>query len=224
MRQGAFQVVSRVLVRPVRRRRRRVGGLAIVVAAGVAAGAGVAGCSQPAEPPTVEVSEVARPPAEPSPSATPEQTPEPVTEPVPPPEMERGDEAGAIAAAEYVLSVFEYTFASGDTEVWEAISADDCPFCASVTEDVSTVYDDGGRFVGSDVVAKPPRFLVYDATLGVYAVEVEYRVEPGQQLSSDGAVVEEVPPEDGYLILDLAPTTTGWRLLNIATADSPFAS
>nr|WP_297430585.1 DUF6318 family protein [uncultured Actinotalea sp.] len=220
MRQGAFQGVARGRVRGGRRRRR---GLALALAVAVGAGAGVGGCSSQAEssPPVVEEPRPTASPAPPEP--TPTQTPEPVAEPVPPPAMEQADEAGALAAAEYVLAVFEYTFASGDTEAWDELSADDCPFCVSVTEDVSTVYSGGGRFIGSEVLAQEPRVLAYDSTLGVYAIEVAYRVAPGQQLSGGGMVVEEVPPEDGFLILDLAPTTGGWRLLNIATSDTRFA-
>jgi hypothetical protein len=218
MRQGAFQVVSRVLVRPVRRRRRRVGGLAIVVA-GVAAGAGAAGCSQPAEPPTVEVSEVARPPAEPSPSATPEQTPEPVTEPVPPPEMERGDEVGAIAAAEYFMRLSEYAFLTGDLATWNAISTTDCGYCRNVDEAVRDAYASGGYYTGGALDVRNGRISGSDPAIGVYAVVLDYDAAPAVLHDEGGGAVEDVPAGTGAFLVEVIPADAGWRLIEAGTTE-----
>src|SRR5699024_10520245 len=59
---------------------------------------------------------------------------------VPPPprpaDMARDDEAGAVAAAMYFLSLFAYGAATGDVAEWDTMSASGCLGCAGFREEM----------------------------------------------------------------------------------------
>lgn len=217
MRQGAFQGFSRGR-RGAGGRRRRAAGLALTVALGTAAG----GCAPQVEPlPTVEEDE--RPPR---PTATPSETPaptasaEPVAEPVPPPEMERGDEAGAIAAAEYFMELSEYAFLTGDLTTWNAISTTDCGYCRNVDDAVRDAYASGGYYTGGALELQNGRISGVDPDIGVYAVVLDYEAEPAVLHADDGAAVEDVPAGVGAFVVEVVPTDAGWRLIEAGTTES----
>lgn len=219
MRQGAFQGFSRGR-RGAGRRRRRAAGLALVVALGTAVG----GCAPQVEPlPTVEEDE--RPPR---PTATPTETPaptptasaEPVAEPVPPPEMERGDEAGAIAAAEYFMELSEYAFLTGDLTTWNAISTTDCGYCRNVDDAVRDAYASGGYYTGGALELQNGRISGVEPDIGVYAVVLDYEAEPAVLHADDGVAVEDVPAGAGAFVVEVVPTDAGWRLIEAGTTES----
>lgn len=210
---------SSVLVRAVRRRRRRADRLPVLVAVGAVVGLSLVGCSQPAQQAPTPTAEASASPAEPSPTPTPEPTPEPVTEPVPPPEMERGDEAGAIAAAEYFMRLSEYAFLTGDLSTWNEISTTDCGYCRNVSEAVSDVYGSGGYYTGGALELTGGAVNAFDSEISVYAIVFTYAAADASAHDSDGAVVETVPAGGGAFLIEVIPTDTGWRLIEAGTTE-----
>ncbi len=61
-----------------------------------------------------------------------------------PAEMDRADEVGADAAAQYFLELYLYAYLTGDLTEWNAMSLEECEFCASVASDVESLTVDGG--------------------------------------------------------------------------------
>ncbi|WP_341358559.1 DUF6318 family protein [Georgenia sp. M64] len=102
------------------------------------------------EAPSVEPSSAAPEPTTTAPSAE-------VEKPVPPEAMRRDDVAGAEAAAQYFLKLYQYAYASGSTAEIRAMSDPECDFCTDVVSDVEELYGAGGSAEGGD-------FSVLDAT------------------------------------------------------------
>lgn len=108
-----------------------------------------------------------------------------------PPEMEADDATGAAAATWYFLELYDYTRASGDTALWEAMVTDDCGWCATVVDQVDQVYADGGYITGEG--------LSYDISLAEvelpsenphYVVRLDATEAPFQIVRGDGSVVD----------------------------------
>ncbi|KGM10968.1 hypothetical protein N868_12895 [Cellulomonas carbonis T26] len=179
--------------------------------------AGVVGCSgEPAGEPTPRWT------VNPSPSvpeATPTPTEEPITAPERPAEMERMDEVGAVAAAEYFLAVEEYVFRTGDLQQWDKISLADCGFCQNKRDAAVRVYGSGGRYVGAETTTGEPAVVGHDPALNGYAVEIEYSAGPGQELDAAGEVVADLAVGHGFLVLDVMPVNGEWGLLSVAGSE-----
>nr|WP_255347118.1 DUF6318 family protein [Cellulomonas sp. KRMCY2] len=171
----------------------------------------VGGCA--ADPAPSPVPPASTAPATPSTEPTPDPAVEAASVPERPAEMERVDEIGAAAAADYFLSLYQYALTSGDLTEWDAVSAQDCSFCINVRSDVTAVYAAGGHYAGGELSSSTARVVGYEETLGVYAVEFEFSVAASTQVGSDGSVVREIPAESGFLILDVLPAAEGWVLL-----------
>ncbi|MBO1751478.1 hypothetical protein J4G33_06635 [Actinotalea sp. BY-33] len=198
--------------RPVRGGRRAASWLA----GAAVLGALLTGCSE-AEP------EPSPPPVTATPAPTPSETPEELAAPERPAEMERTDEVGAMAAAEYFMELFAYVMATGDLEEWDRVSGQTCSFCANVREDVDATYSEGGRIVGGGVEVSSIEVLLFEETLVAFAVEAQYRVAAGAEEDADGTVVRELPEESGWIVLDLAEGVRGWQILEGSTHDESQA-
>lgn len=58
--------------------------------------------------------------------------------------MSENSPEGAVAAAEYFISLYPYVYATGDLAEWDAMSEDRCVFCTSVHDNVTELHDGGG--------------------------------------------------------------------------------
>ena len=69
----------------------------------------------------------------------------PVTDKAPdkPAEMNKGDEAGAAAAARYYLKAYSYAWNTGDTGPLQSISDENCQFCKSESSRIDEFYAHG---------------------------------------------------------------------------------
>ncbi|GEL99933.1 DUF6318 family protein [Cellulomonas terrae] len=145
----------------------------------------VAGCtgsgSEPAEstaPPVVEVTQ------------TPTPTPTPVVKPEPPDAMGEPTTDGAIAAATYFLSLYDYAFASGDAGPLMEMSAETCDLCAYVQESVVAMTSEGRSSVGH-----PARVLTSESTEirpdEWFSALLRVEQAATQELDADGKVVAE---------------------------------
>jgi len=158
-------------------------------------------------------------------SATPSPTPTAtaLAEPTKPPEMERNDEVGAIAAAEYFMELYNYVIQTGDLGPWDAAADRNCGFCSNVSSDLRPVYAEGGKYLGGLVTITSTRLVGFDETLRVHAVEVTYEESESRVLDSDEEVVKHTDARSGWLVLDVGASPDGWRLLTGDARDEPVA-
>ncbi|MDT0166469.1 DUF6318 family protein [Actinotalea sp. AC32] len=210
--------MKRTQVRPhAGARRRRGAPIALVVAVGAA----VVGCTgEPGGEPTPTWT------VNPSPSvpeATPTPTQEPITAPERPAEMDRMDEIGAVAAAEYFLELQEYAVRTGDLAEWRQVSRPDCEFCRGMSESVQRVYDGGGAYTGRAFTAGDARVIGHDEVLGVFAVEAEFVAAPGHEVDAAGAPVVDIPLEDGFMTLDVLIVDGEWSLLGVVVTEGSLS-
>ena len=61
-----------------------------------------------------------------------------------PAKMSENSPEGAVAAAEYFVSLYPYVYATGDLTEWDAMSEDGCVFCGSVHDNVTELHESGG--------------------------------------------------------------------------------
>jgi hypothetical protein len=163
------------------------------------------------------------PPPAPTAEAVVEEEPQILAPPERPAEMDRVDEVGAVAAAEYFLELSSYVFATGDLEEWKRISADNCGFCASVRQDIEEVYGAGERYVGGAITTDGGRVVGIDQMLAIYGVELPFTAASGQRLDAQGREVEDIAADQGYFVLDVIPASDrGWVLLAGVVRDVAF--
>lgn len=106
----------------------------------------VGGCTggAPADDPTTSA-----PVAEATPTPSPSPTVDLTRLPERPAAMDEPTTDGAIAAATYVLALYGYSFAAGDTSPWKAITLETCGFCAEVSASVQEMTAAGETSSGS---------------------------------------------------------------------------
>jgi hypothetical protein len=130
--------------------------------------------------------------------------------------MSRMDKIGAEAAARHFLALYPYVLATGDFTEWDAMAWESCTFCSSIktrtlADFKAGAVNDGGGLTLYDFD------VGYDDLLKGYPVQVRYTQAPATLTSADGRI-EHTPGETGQMQLDLAPTTSGWKVLEVASA------
>lgn len=215
-----LSVFDAVRVRARRRRSPRVGGhrwgprSALIVVAAVLAGC-TAQAEEPAPPPAT--TSAAEPSVEPTTEAEPEPEPEP-TGLVRPEEMDRNDDAGAIAAAEYYAQLCFETLRTSDTTEWESVSGESCEFCSGITEEAQTAAEVGATFLGGDSQLRGPgKIIGREEALGVIGIDVPYRVTEQTRYRADGTPEQNWPDSEGFFYVELAHGYEGWIIINAQT-------
>ena len=74
------------------------------------------------------------------------------TKPELPEEAKENTERGAEAAAEHYLALMVYAWNTGDTELFEEMSASDSQFAREVTQRIRSLYDEGWLYNDSSIV------------------------------------------------------------------------
>jgi len=102
--------------------------------------------------------------------------------------MSRDDEAGAVAAATYFLTLYSYTQSTQDTSAWVDVSHPDCRFCASVVEDVTDQRAKGR-------VTRAAPIEVHSASTEeisplAFSVTLEVTTGPDDVYGADGELME----------------------------------
>ncbi|QWC15840.1 hypothetical protein KKR89_16525 [Cellulomonas dongxiuzhuiae] len=114
----------------------------------LALGMALAGCTD-GEPVAPTPTAVTSPTVSSIPSPTP--TTGSVTAPAQPESMATPSAEGAAAAAGYFLSLYPYARSTGDAAAWQALSGEECEFCASVADEVATLVAEGTAVKGGDI-------------------------------------------------------------------------
>jgi hypothetical protein len=106
----------------------------------------------------------------------------------------KADKAGAEAFVRYFWEVFNYTYASGDTELLRSISDKSCKFCASVADHVGGLTAKGATTEGANVtvhqVIAPPANP--EDGFPVFTIVSQ---APGRVIAKDGSVEASSPAE-----------------------------
>ncbi|WP_444663749.1 DUF6318 family protein [Cellulomonas sp. CW35] len=156
----------------------------------------------------------------PSPTPTPAPTPsgaptsgpdQDVTKPPTRPAALDGaaSEDSAIAVAKYFAALVTYVTSTGEFGEWDALSGDECKFCASVREKAAAIHEAGGRSIGGAVDIGFGS--AFDNGDGTFVASVELTEYPSQVVSADGAVLEDVPETATYrATMVLAQGAAGW--------------
>lgn len=214
MRQGAFQRGPRAHIAGSRRGPTVVGALLV--------GLALAGCTTTEaapEPVRSEAVTAPTPTTPPTPAPT-TAAPVPPAPPEPPPAMDRPDEAGAIAAAEYFLALSQYAVQSGQLDLWQQFTAQDCRYCTYVTQTVQEARERDVRLVGGDLTIRNAELVAVDSALGVYAVSITYDATSLMEVASDGSEAAVSPAGAGVLTVEVVPVMDGWRLVGVVSQES----
>ncbi|WP_456788675.1 DUF6318 family protein [Cellulomonas sp. P5_C5] len=166
----------------------------------------VAGCSgggpEPAEstaPPIVEV------------TPTPTPTPTAVAKPERPEAMDEPTTEGAIAAATYFLSLYDYAFSSGDSRPLLAMSAESCEYCTYVDDQIQSMVASGYASV------REPAEVTHSDSTEIRADEwfrVALRAEQGPLITvaPDGTRTQTSDGGVADFVFAIAWTGDGWRV------------
>lgn len=92
------------------------------------------------------------------------------------------DAEGAIATAEFFLLEFRKMYETGNTAVWEALSLEQCQFCADQLESLREFVSRDGTKVGGDIILgeAPPEAVTSQETGHVY-VKIRMHESPSTE-------------------------------------------
>ena len=176
----------------------RATGVVLVGALAVA----LAGCT-----PTATVDPTPTPTPTPAPTSTQTQTPTPTSTPspttTPKPErsaaMDTVNLDGAIATAEYFLSLYPYVYNTGDLTDWKALAHPDCTFCASVVANVEKMHALGHHQDGADMAVASA--VGVEVTAGSwFSIDIDAVQAPWAELESSGAIIDQKTSEVTFVI------------------------
>lgn len=186
---------------------------------------GIGACSP--DEPHVEQAETTTPveidpPLETSPADEPDETPDPTatgpTPPARPAAMNDTGKKGAQAAAEYFVSLVQYTYLSGDiTLLNENSYLATCGTCSAVIEDVNLYAE--SNYTTSWGTTELSEFEVSDRDqlTGGFAVTMAFSEPAGDVRTAAGEVVEEWEADEGWMQVDVMHDGEQWRTLALVT-------
>lgn len=133
-----------------------------------------------------------RRPASPAPTAATGADQDMTTPPVRPAGLDgpaTEDSAGDVGR--YFLQLFPYALATGDLEEWDALSGEECKYCAHLRALVTDVHEAGNHGTGG-----APE-LGYTTAMadgkGGFLVAIDYFETPSRTVAPDGSVVDDFP-------------------------------
>ena len=205
-----------------------VGGAA---AAALAVACALGACTAEAEPIVTTT-----PSADPSPgvSSSPSPSPSPVVSEVAapltdeqllelmPPGAAQADLYGAMVTAQFFLEQYAPMFHTGDTRVWEALSGDDCGYCADALANAVRVRDEGWTARGGEIVVDED-VLSRDGAMtgeGEAAVKLSASLESAFLVDGDGVESQSsaARQHEFYVALEVAGGV--WRISEVVGEDS----
>lgn len=172
----------------------------------------LAGCSADDDPP---IDEPTTQPAEETTTTTP--TIAPVTLPVPSEAMATPDEAGAAAAAEYFVQLYDYSFASGDLAPWNALSGETCDFCRAIASDVAAIDQSANATILEPTTIVSSRVWMIEPAKW-FGADLLVHESPSSQIDSEGDPVAVDDGGDFRLALALS-WADGWTVDEVDVLD-----
>ncbi|PVU83588.1 hypothetical protein DDP54_11950 [Cellulomonas sp. WB94] len=162
--------------------------------------------------PTVAASPTPTPAASPSPTTT--------TKPERPAAMDTVDLDGAIATAEYFLSLYPYVYNTGDLTDWKALAHSDCIFCASVVTNAERMHGQHQHQVGTDTVVNFATGVEVDPGAW-FSVDINATQGPWSVIDDAGTLIDAGLDTKSYLMhLVVVREENTWRVRAVQV-DSP---
>lgn len=128
---------------------------------------------------------------------------------------ERTDLWGAMVTAQFFLEQYAPMFHSGDTRLWEALSADGCEYCADALENAERVRDEGWTARGGEIVVdqNSARAELRDEASAVYRVSAG----TGKAVLIDASGNEQTSESAGAAVFTLVVARSGdlWRVSGV---------
>ncbi|MCL3863313.1 DUF6318 family protein [Actinotalea sp. K2] len=197
----------------------RAGGFVVIRGACRATGAAVAvavllaGCAQEPRPQPTSAT------LDPLPTPSPTPTVEPVTKPERPAEMDRTDEVGAAAAAEYFMSLYPYVLQTGDLTEWDAMTAATCGFCEGTRDAAGNVVGAGGTLEGGTIKVSVMQ-TTWEPAFDLFSVRTEVAEDIAVEKDADGMEVSRAPASTSMAEIHVAHVDDrGWILVEVIALD-----
>ncbi|GCE77939.1 DUF6318 family protein [Cellulomonas biazotea] len=142
-----------------------------------------------------------------------------MTRPERPAAMETPSAEGAAAAAAYFVELYGYTWATGDTSLWSAMSAETCEFCSAVLDRIAEMkaanyHSTGARTVVTSATGTEIRADEW------YSASLVASQDSSSTLDSDGEVVATSDPGTYDLFVAIG-WSQGWKVSAIDWTERP---
>ena len=191
-------------------RRRTIGILA------VASMLALGGCTGGAKKPEPLVSASVDTPTTASPTTTRIPSVPSVAKPERPADMDRTDEVGAGAAAKYFLELYPYMMKTGDFSEWDALSWDNCQYCAESRALAVKFRDDDFVLMDGQVSAQIVTVHSLDLNFDAYPVDLITHQLPGSILDSSALRVGSVDEATISTRVDVKLDDSRWKMIAVA--------
>ncbi|MFD2027396.1 DUF6318 family protein [Promicromonospora aerolata] len=182
--------------------------------AGLVVGVGLA-LSACTGPPDAEPSPSGEPTSA-APAPGPSSSPPGPAKPERPDAMKRKDAKGAAAAAEYYLSLYSYTKATGDTEEWNTMSHRACSFCKTVSERAKEIKANGESFTGGKLATEVLDEYVRDDLTGIFPLDIQITQAAYTTRSSSGKVIDESKRATDIRRIEMGRQDGAWVVVTVA--------
>ncbi|MGJ9412091.1 DUF6318 family protein [Aeromicrobium sp. CF4.19] len=153
--------------------------------------------------------DVREPDPTPSASASPTSAP-----PMPSSQVAEDSPEGATAFVDFWLKASNHSALTGDTDLLENISADECQGCRRYIDLYEQIYEAGGALRGGERTISETT-VDYSAT-GESFVEANVNAAKGQEQQRDDSEVKETPANTVDLTFEIERAESGWILGEIA--------
>lgn len=185
--------------------------------------AGCSGAEDPVEPAASETaaSEPAASESTPTvsePSALPSSSPSAAgaEKPERPAAMDQHDAEGAAAAAEYFLSLYNYTKDSGDTTEWRLMSHEACDFCQNVLKRAVEIREAQLEIEGGELSFQIREVYQRDSATGLFPLDVEVTQESSKTTRPDGSIESETEGQSGMMRMEMGLRGGDWVVATVA--------
>jgi len=134
------------------------------------------------------------------------------------PEYARAENfGGATNFVKFVLGQYEDVYQTGDTRLWERLSADDCVFCSSVIDESAALLEDGGHREGGVITVTDEIATGGIADDGFTYVSRTYSVTETRDVDSSGDVIAVGPAGTGTASFKLKYGNGIWVIYGVET-------
>ena len=110
-----------------------------------------------------------------------------------PAQMSENSPEGAVAAAEYFISLYPYVYATGDLTEWDAMSEEGCVFCGSVHDNVTELHESGGWADPADIKVVGSNYQDPAAGHEYSSVDVQVETSTSRSHAGDGSISTATP-------------------------------
>ncbi|WP_062297372.1 DUF6318 family protein [Demequina maris] len=133
---------------------------------------------------------------------------------------ERADVYGAMMTATFFLEQYAPMFHTGDTRVWEALSAEGCDYCADALANAERVRDEGWTARGGEITVDAGQTQAALTSDSEASVLLAAELEAGRLLDSSGGVQSSSRAGAAAYGVRLGFTGGHWQVIGVASEDS----